>query len=81
MPARPEVIDALSAELKDRNHSLICNLADTTQVRGTAILLLGPEPIIGKQEVVLVSAALPARSLHIATDGLRPFTVIPGEAQ
>ena len=56
-------------------------LADSTQVRGMGTLLLGPEPIIGPQEVVLVSAALPGRSLRIATDGLRPFAVTPGEAQ
>jgi hypothetical protein len=30
---------------------------------------------------VLVSPALPGRSLRIATDGLRPFAVTPGEAQ
>jgi general secretion pathway protein H len=56
-------------------------LGETTQVRGTGMLLLGPEPIIGKQEVVLVSTALPGRSLRVATDGLRPFAVTPGEAQ
>jgi general secretion pathway protein H len=56
-------------------------LAETTQVRGAGMLLLGPEPIIGKQEVVLVSTGQPGRSLRIATDGLRPFTVTGGEAQ
>jgi general secretion pathway protein H len=56
-------------------------LVETTQVRGAAMLLLGPEPIIGRQEVELVSTALPGRSLRIATDGLRPFTVTGGEAQ
>jgi general secretion pathway protein H len=55
-------------------------LTDTTQVRGPAVLLLGPEPIIGRQEVVLMSPALPGRSLRIATDGLRPFAVTTGEA-
>ena len=55
-------------------------LSDTTQVRGTATLQLGPEPIIGRQEVVLGSSALPDRSLRIATDGLRPFAVTAGEA-
>jgi general secretion pathway protein H len=50
-------------------------LSDTTQVRGSAALQLGPEPIIGKQEVVLESSAAPGRSLRIATDGLRPFAV------
>jgi general secretion pathway protein H len=49
-------------------------LSDTTKVRGPVALQLGPEPIIGKQEVVLESSAAPGRSLRIATDGLRPFT-------
>jgi general secretion pathway protein H len=56
-------------------------LTDETQTRGAAALSLGPEPIIGPQEVVLVSSALPGRSLRIATDGLRPFAVTGGEAQ
>ena len=55
-------------------------LSDTTQVLGTATLQLGPEPIIGKQAVVLGSSALPDRSLRIATDGLRPFAVTAGDA-
>ena len=55
-------------------------LTESTQVRGTGMLLLGPEPIIGKQEVVLVSAAPQGRSLRIATDGLRPFAVSREEA-
>jgi general secretion pathway protein H len=50
-------------------------LSETTEVRGPVALQLGPDPIIGKQEVVLVSSALPGRSLRIATDGLRPFAV------
>lgn len=54
-------------------------LADTTQARGNVTLTLGPEPIIGRQEVVLESSALPGRSLRIATDGLRPFAIAPGE--
>ena len=54
-------------------------LADSTHVRGNTSLLLGPEPIIGRQEVVLESTALPGRSVRIATDGLRPFTVTTGD--
>jgi general secretion pathway protein H len=50
-------------------------LEPTTEVRGTGLLLLGPEPIIGRQQVVLGSPALPGRSLRVATDGLRPFSV------
>ncbi|HWI83339.1 prepilin-type N-terminal cleavage/methylation domain-containing protein [Ramlibacter sp.] len=53
-------------------------LAETTRVRGSAALQLGPEPIIGRQEVVIESTAAPGRSLRIATDGLRPFAVAPG---
>jgi general secretion pathway protein H len=56
-------------------------LAQTTQVLGAAALQLGPEPIIGRQEVVLQSANRPERTLRIATDGLRPFTVTSGDAQ
>lgn len=54
-------------------------LSDTTQVRGTATLQLGPEPIIGRQEVVIGSSAAPDRSLRIATDGLRPFAIVSGD--
>jgi len=36
---------------------------------------LGPEPIIPAQQVLLTLADAPARSLWVATDGLRPFTV------
>jgi general secretion pathway protein H len=54
-------------------------MADTTHVRGNGALLLGPEPIIGRQQIVIESSALPGRSLRIATDGLRPFAVSPGE--
>ena len=54
-------------------------LGESTQVRGDSALLLGPEPIIGRQQVVLESNVLPGRSLRIATDGLRPFSVAPGD--
>ena len=40
-------------------------------------LQLGPDPIIAAQQITLYSAGPPARSLRIATDGLRPFTVSP----
>lgn len=48
-----------------------------TAVAGAPTLLLGPEPIIGPQEVVLVSRSVPAYSLRLATDGVRPFAVQP----
>jgi general secretion pathway protein H len=37
---------------------------------------LGPEPIIAAQQVMISSDGPPSRSLVIATDGLRPFTVM-----
>ncbi|MDO8250424.1 MAG: prepilin-type N-terminal cleavage/methylation domain-containing protein [Rhodoferax sp.] len=40
-----------------------------------APLLLGPEPIIGPQAVVLVSRSQPGRRVRVATDGVRPFAV------
>lgn len=40
-----------------------------------AALQLGPDPIIAAQQVVLSTEGPPARSLRIATDGLRPFAV------
>ena len=44
---------------------------------GTAAiaLLLGPDPIIAAQQILLTSDGPPARTLRIATNGLRPFAV------
>lgn len=50
-------------------------LSDTTQVRTTAPLQLGPDPIVGPESVVIESSTRPGHTLRIATDGLRPFTV------
>ena len=46
-----------------------------TQVAGSSVLVLGPDPIIGPQAVVLVNAAHPDHSVRVGTDGLRPFAV------
>jgi general secretion pathway protein H len=46
-----------------------------TQVRGPSALVLGPEPLIGPQQVLLAHADHPERALRVATDGLRPFAV------
>ena len=45
----------------------------------TAGLLLGPEPIIGPQEVVLTSISQPGQRVRLATDGVRPFSVQPAQ--
>jgi general secretion pathway protein H len=51
--------------------------AQAALANGTLVpaLQLGPDPIIAAQQITLYSAGPPARSLRIATDGLRPFTV------
>jgi len=55
-------------------------LSPSTQVNGNAQVVLGPEPIIGPQEVVIASTSAPGRQLRIATDGLRPFRVSAADA-
>jgi general secretion pathway protein H len=44
-----------------------------TERSGT--VLLGPEPIIGPQQIDLVSVTDPSRRLTLATDGVHPFAV------
>jgi general secretion pathway protein H len=46
-----------------------------TAVIGNAPLLLGPDPVIGAQAVVLYRAGAHPPQLRVGTDGLRPFTV------
>ena len=45
-----------------------------------ARLMLGPEPVIAPQAVRLISTSQPGRSLRVATDGVRPFSVRSGDA-
>ena len=52
-------------------------LDDATGVRGPGVLWLGPEPLIGAQQVVIVNPAHPERAVRVATDGLRPFSAEP----
>ena len=55
-------------------------LAKDIATQGPASLLLGPEPIIRPQRVQLVSTSQPGRSVSVATDGVRPFSVQSGQA-
>ena len=43
---------------------------------GVGFVVLGPEPVIGPQRIRLVSSSEPTRSLTLATDGVRPFSVL-----
>ena len=49
-------------------------LAEGVTVQADAIVVLGPEPIIGPQQVILVQGD---QTLRIRTDGLRPFAIEP----
>ena len=48
----------------------------TAEVPGARAVVLGPEPLIGAQRIVL---HLEAQSLTVATDGLGPFTVVDSD--
>lgn len=55
--------------------------ADTTaQVMGGQALLLGPEPVIAPQGVLLASRAAPGLRWQVHTDGVRPFLAQPAPA-
>lgn len=49
-------------------------LVDGTTVVNNGVLILGPEPILARQGTVI---ALQGRRLLVATDGVRPFVVLP----
>ena len=57
------------------------NVASGAGTAGTVTLQLGPDPMIGAQEVQLVDASQgsnpQAATVRIATDGLRPFSIQP----
>lgn len=46
-----------------------------TVVRGQPLLSLGPEPLIGPQQVFITHQQYPERVVRVATDGVRPFAV------
>jgi general secretion pathway protein H len=46
-----------------------------SSIAGADGLLLGPEPIIEPQSVLLFSVSQPEQRIRLATDGLRPFAV------
>ena len=66
------------------NHTLPTRWLDpATRVRNggdggsdeAASLVLGPEPLIGRQQVTLTQTTHPEQALRVTTDGLRPFAV------
>ena len=53
---------------------------DTVVQSTQRTIILGPEPLIGKQTIVLTSLSSAGRTVAIGTDGLRPFGVLNSEA-
>jgi general secretion pathway protein H len=51
-------------------------LAAGIKVQTTRPIWLGPEPIIAAQSVVLSISEAPDRNATVASDGMRPFTVL-----
>ena len=49
-----------------------------TRTSNTNRVNLGPEPIIGAQNIAVTSTEHPDRQLTITTDGVRPFSVVAG---
>jgi general secretion pathway protein H len=72
----PKIKNSKTGEMEDVVKYPNTWLSKDTQVDASSRLALGPEPVIAQQEVVLRHAA---RSLTLATDGIRPFTIKSGE--
>ncbi len=51
-------------------------LAGDVQASSASTLVLGPEPVIGPQQVQLVSITQPQHRVTLATDGVRPFAIV-----
>ena len=66
--ARAQPLDMPTRWLDPRVHA---------EVGGAGIVLLGPEPVIGAQRIVL---RLDDRRVLLASDGLGPFVVVDDEA-
>ena len=50
-------------------------LSGQTRARNAAPVVLGPEPLIAPQQIMLFTAGQPQRPLWVVSDGLRPFEV------
>ena len=44
-----------------------------------AALALGPEPVLSPQSVLLGSGQTPGNTVRVATDGVRPFAIVPAD--
>ena len=44
-----------------------------------AALALGPDPVLSPQSVLLGSGQTPGNTVRVATDGVRPFAIVPAD--
>ena len=51
-----------------------------TDAASLATLALGPEPVLAPQPVLPGSTQTPANRVRVATDGVRPFAIVPPDA-
>jgi general secretion pathway protein H len=72
----PQIKNSRTGEMEDVVKFPKTWLNADTKVDASSRLALGPEPVIAQQEVVLQHEA---RSLTLATDGIRPFTIKSSE--
>ena len=75
LPSSEQPEDDLPQAWLDPDTSAAVESAIISNAARSASLLLGPEPIIEPQGVTLFSSSEPAKSLRLATDGVRPFAV------
>jgi general secretion pathway protein H len=72
----PKIKNSKTGETEDLIKFPKTWLNTETSVDANSSLALGPEPVIAQQELVLRHAG---RSLTLATDGIRPFTIKSSE--
>jgi general secretion pathway protein H len=72
--AAPAAANARDALAGTRSWLSADTRAQITQPRGAPTLVLGPEPLIAAQRLVLMQGE---RRLTLGTDGLSPFAVVP----
>jgi len=75
LPASERPEDDLPQAWLDPDTSASVDSAAMASAARQSTLLLGPDPIIEPQTVLLFSRSEPAKSLRLATDGVRPFAV------
>ena len=54
-------------------------LDNGTRAQSAAPIVLGPEPIIGPQEIILTHSGTESGRWRVVTDGLRPFSATPAD--